>query len=113
MSKTEKRFTGYAVVSKDIFDDKVFKSGAFGIAYTDHDLKTCMRYCHGGSVVVPTYRGVLGKSLTIKWIRKYPRFEKSRRYSYPKYLQIVHLLFEWETIYTDEYERVAVYDPEK
>lgn len=34
-------YTGYAVVSKDILDDAVYKKGRFGISLQDYSLDTC------------------------------------------------------------------------
>lgn len=109
--KKDKHYTGYAIVSKDILDDKVYKSGHFGISLSGRDFDTCKRYCRGGSIVVKTYRVVLYRFIKIKWIKKYPVFRYSRKYEYPKFFQLGHLCFEWGTNHTDEYEREAVYDP--
>ena len=109
--KREKHYTGYAVVSKDILDDKVYKSGHFGISLSNRDFETCKRYCHNDSIVVRTYQAVFCRFVKIKWVRKYPEFSHSRRLCYPKYLQLWHLRIEWGTDYRDDYERKAVYDP--
>ena len=110
MSK-ERRYTGYAIVTKDIMDDKVYKRGAFGISLDGKDLETCKRYCHEGYIVVRTYQDVLSRDFGIRWIRKYPHFSKSHRHSYPRYIQLGHLKIEWDTKYTNGYERQAVYQP--
>jgi len=106
----EKKYTGYAIVSKDIFDDKVFKRGDFGICLTDRSLETCKDYCNRGYVVVRTYRALLGKSFSVKWTN-YSLWDVYRIEGL-KCLQLGHLRFECETLYYDRYERVAVYDPE-
>jgi hypothetical protein len=111
MSK-ERIYTGYAIVSKDIMDDNVYRKGAFGISLDGRDLETCKRYCHEGQIVVRTYQDVLSRDFKIRWIRKYPIFSKSHRHSYPRYIQLGHLKFEWSTEYTNGYERKAVYQPE-
>ena len=108
----EKVYTGYAVVTKDILDDKVFKRGSFGISFDGRDFDTCKRYCHGDRIVVRTFRKVLAKSITFKWVFRYPHFEKSHRHSYPCYIQLWWLRIEWDTIHTNGYEREAVYTPE-
>lgn len=37
----KKIYTGYAVVSRDILDDTVYKKGRFGISLHDRTLDTC------------------------------------------------------------------------
>lgn len=109
----KKRFyTGYAVVSKDILDDTIYKKGHFGISLRRNDLETCKRYCHDDSIVVQTYRDVLARFVKFKWVRKYPVFECSRKYSEPKYIQLWHFRIEWGTDYVDGYEREIVYQKE-
>ena len=107
----EKVFTGYAVVTNDIVDDKVFKRGSFGISFDGRDLETCKRYCHGNHIVVRTFRKVIAKSITFKWNYDYPRFEISRRHSYPCYIQLWWLRIEFDTIHANGYERTAIYIP--
>ena len=109
--KREKHYTGFAVVSKDILDDKVYKSGHFGISLSNRDFETCKRYCRDDSIVVRTYQAVFCRFIKIKWVRKYPEFRHSRRLENPKYLQLWHLRFEWGTDYKYDSERTSVYDP--
>ena len=111
--KNKRFYTGYAVVSKDILDNKKYKKGAFGVSLTDRNFETCKKYCRIDQVVVQTYRIVLSKSITFKWIRKYPCFSKSRRRWNPHYIQLLWLRIEWETIHTNEYERTVIYEKEK
>lgn len=111
MSK-QRIYTGYAIVTKDILDDKIYKSGHFGISLNDTDLETCKRYCMKDKIVVRTYQTVLSKGFSIRWVKKYPCFAKSHRHSNPRYLQLWHLRLEWDTRYTSGYERQAVYQPE-
>lgn len=110
MSK-ERKYTGYAIVTKDIMDDKVYKRGAFGISFDGRDLDTCKKYCHEGHIVVRTYEGVLSRDFRLRWITKYPHFSKSHRHCIPHYIQLWHLKIEWGTEYTNEYERQIVYQP--
>lgn len=105
-------YTGYAIVSESILDDKVYKRGGFGISLSERDLEDCKRYCHKGSIVVKTYRDILARYIKIKWVRKYPMFYRSRRCENPHYIQFGHLRFEWGIDYTAGYEREAVYRPE-
>ena len=112
MSK-QKIYTGYAIVTKDILDDKVYKSGHFGISLDGKDLETCKQYCRKDQIVVRTYQTVLSKGFSIRWVKKYPCFAKSYRYSSPRYIQLWHLIIEWETRHTNGYERQAVYKPEE
>lgn len=105
----ERIYTGYAVVSKDILDDAVYKKGRFGISLHDRSLETCKRYCHHGSIVVKTYRDVCARYFELRWITKYPHFGKSHRLSNPRYIQLWHLQFMWGVDYTDGYEREIVY----
>lgn len=109
----EKFYTGYAVVSKSILDDKTYKNGSFGISISDRDLETCKRYCHDDSIVVRTYRDVLARFVKFKWVRKYPEFRRSRKYENPSYIQLWHLRIECGTDYTNGYERIAVYQKEQ
>lgn len=111
MSK-KRVYTGYAIVSKDILDDTVYKRGHFGISLDGRDLETCKRYCRKDQIVVRTYQTVLSKGFSIRWIFKYPRFAKSHRLSSPRYIQLWHLIIEWETRHTNGYERQAVYQIE-
>ena len=111
--KKKKRYTGYAVVTKDILDDRVYKNGHFGISLSGRDFDTCKRYCHNGDIVVQTYQDVLCRFIKVKWVRKYPEFRRSKKCEYPKYLQLWNLRFEWGTDYTNDYERVAVYEPDE
>lgn len=108
----ERIYTGYAVVSKDILDDAVYKKGRFVISLHDRCLETCKRYCRNDSIVVRTYQTVFCRFIKFKWVRKYPEFRHhSSRLDNPKYLQLWHLRIEWGTDYTDDYERKAVYAP--
>ena len=107
----EKIYTGYAVVSRDILDDKVFKKGLFGISLHNVDLETAKRYCHNGSIVARTYRVPLARNLKFRWMCKYPQFEFRVRYS-PAYIQLWHFRIEWGTDYTDGYEREIIYEKE-
>ena len=67
----ERIYTGYAVVSRDILDDKVFKNGHFGISLHNVDLETAKRYCHNGSIVVRTYRVPLARNLKFRWMERF------------------------------------------
>ena len=108
----ERIYTGYAIVSKDIMDDAVYKKGAFGISLCDRDLETCKRYCRKDQMVVRTYQDVLSRDFRLRWFGKYPHFAKTRRHCIPHYIQLWHLRIEWGTEYTYGYERRAVYQPE-
>lgn len=106
----EKIYTGYAVVTKDILDDKVFKRGGFGISFDHHDLEKCKRYCYAAHIVVRTFRKVLARSITFKWVYRYPRFYVSSRHCQPWYIQLWWLCIELETQYTNGYDREIVYE---
>lgn len=108
-NRNDRFYTGYAIVTRDILDDTVYKKGAFGISFSRGDLETCKRYCYGGHIVVRTYREVLAWFIRFKWVKKYPVWEKSHRYCYPKYIQLGHFRIEWGKDYTDGYERKIVY----
>lgn len=64
----ERIYTGYAVVSRDILDDAVYKKGRFGISLHDRNLETCKRYCRRDSVIVRTYRVVCARYLELRWM---------------------------------------------
>lgn len=110
MKKKKRSYTGYAVVTRKILDDKAFKRGSFGICLCNYDLETCKRYCHKGDIVVRTYRKAIAKSITFKIVFKHPCFEWSKRYYNPQYIKLGHLWIEWETIYSDGYEREIIYE---
>lgn len=110
--KKEKVYTGYAIVSRDILDDEMYKKGRFGISLHDRNLDTCKRYCRGDQMVVKTYRVLLARFLELRWITKYPRFEKSHRLQSPRYIQLWHLRISWGKDYTDGYERDIVFQKE-
>lgn len=110
--KKERIYTGYAVVSKDILDDKAYKNGTFGISLHDRDLETCKEYCRKDTIVVKTYRRLFSKFLEFRWITKYPYFGKSHRLQNPKYIQLWHLRIIWGVEFTDGYEREIVYKKE-
>ena len=112
MSK-QKIYTGYAVVSRDILDDKIYKDGRFGISLKDRNLEICKEYCRKGSIVVRTYRTLFSKSLEFRWIVKYPCFGKSGKYATTKYIQLWHLRIVADTQYTDGYEREIIYEKEE
>lgn len=107
--ENKKFYTGYAIVSRDILDDEAYKKGTFGISFSGGDLETCARYCHGDRIVVRTYREVFAWFVRFKWVKKYPLWEKSRKHSYPKFVQLGHFRIEWGKDYTDAYEREIVY----
>lgn len=109
MSK-KRIYTGYAVVSKDILDDEVYKKGRFGISFSEHSLEDCKRYCHKGYVVVRTYQTVLSRGIAIRWVYKYPRFERSSKYSSERYIQIWHIRVEMSVRYACGYEREVVFE---
>lgn len=110
--KKEKIYTGYAVVSRDILDDAVYKKGRFGISLHDRYLDTCKRDCRNDSIVVRTYRVVCARYLELRWIQKYPHFGKSSRLSNPRYIRLWHLQIGWGVDYTDGYEREIIYQKE-
>ena len=100
MSKP-RTYTGYAIVTKNIMDDKVYKKGAFGISLSGRDLDTCKKYCRKDQIVVRTYREILSRGFGIRWIRKYPCFSKSHKFSSPRYIQLGHLMLEWGAEHKD------------
>lgn len=106
----ERVYTGYAVVTKDILDDKVYKNGAFGISFTDRSLETCKRWCNGNHIVVRTYRTVIARSISFRWVSKYPCFKIPKRHWIPCILQLGFLQIVFEKSYGDEYEREIVYE---
>lgn len=102
-------YTGYAVVTSDILDDKKFKKGVFGITFKNADFEKCKRYCYRDGIIVRTYRRAFSYDILIRWIRKYPQFRISDKYASEKYIQIGHLKISCCTTYRDDYERVALY----
>lgn len=110
--KKERIYTGYAIVSRDILDDKVYKNGRYGISLHDQNLETCKRYCRKDTIIVRTYRVVRARFLTFQWIKKYPYFGKSNRLQNPRFIQLWHLRIEWGKSFTDGYEREIIYQKE-
>lgn len=110
----DKIYTGYAVVEREILDDKIYKRGRFGVRLKDRDLEHCKKYCPKGYIVVQTYRAIGSFGLAIRWSVKYPYFGLYLRRSgiYPKYIQLWHLSIELEKQYTDEFEREIIYEKE-
>lgn len=105
-------YTGYAIVTRDILDDEVYKEGRFGISMRYHEMESLKPYCRGDRIIVRTYRVVIARFVNFRWIIKYPHFVWPRRYQNPTTLQIWHLRIDWGVDYGDGYEREVVYQKE-
>ncbi len=94
----KKIYTGYAVVTKD------FSATSF----SDYNLDTCKRYCRKEYVIIRTYRKKLGYEFRLCWMKWYKPFSFRFRW---REANLLWFHINWSIIYTDEWEKEVVWDP--
>ena len=105
----EKEYTGYAVVSKEVLNDRSYKAGKFTVYYQSYNLEACKNHCEYNGIIVRTYKVLYARYLQFHFYTKHACAVKNFHSSYWPGIDLGFVRIDWGNSYVDGFERKIIY----